>query len=77
MKLSLIISFLILAIGVLADLTTYVKGYYQPTELKSKYEHFGGCPSCHLEKRPKSECGHETQGWAWDECVRIEHLHPN
>ncbi len=77
MKSSLIISFLIFGVGGLVDLTTYVKGYYQPIKtLKSRYEHFGGCPSCHLEKRPKSECGHETQGWAWDQCVLIEYLNP-
>jgi len=34
-----------------------------------------GCPACHLVKQPPSECGHETQAWAWNECVLIEYLH--
>lgn len=77
MKASLIITALIFTVGYLADLTVYVKGYYQPTQtLKTKYAYFGGCPSCHLEKRPKSECG-ESKGWAWDECVLVEYLNPN
>jgi len=33
------------------------------------------CPDCHLVKQRPSECSHETQAWAWDECVLMEYLH--
>ena len=45
--------------------------------MPEKLAMLGKCPACHLEPQPKSECGHETQGWAWEECVDMEYRYPN
>ena len=36
-----------------------------------------GCPACHLEKRPRSECDSQAQTWAYLECTLVEYLNAN
>lgn len=45
--------------------------------LPERVRMLGRCPDCHLVKQPPSECGHETQSWAWQECTLVEYLNRN
>ncbi len=78
MKGAFLIPAIIAGIVIIISATlVYAASTYEPfVSAPARHHPIVRCPACHLVKRPPSECSHETQSWAWNECVLIEYLNP-
>ena len=72
---SVLIIFAYMVFEFVSAIYSYANQEPKVVAMSEKVRLLGRCPACHLVKQPPSECGHETQAWAWNECVLMEYLH--